>query len=167
MAEVLRFHCVSTVTVTAWYPHKPQRQKTNKQQNKEIHCACSPAEAEEAGIWDLNRGDILLADSRMHRECWATKSHSKMLSQIQNVLENLLTLLFINSWTLIYNTSRYQIFKNMLRIIFPLNDELVLMFLNKKIDKRRFGVQPILFQNVSQAVWTLDGRVGNTSREAE
>lgn len=49
--------------------HKPQRQKTNKQQNKEIYCACSPAEAEEAGMWDLNRGDILLADSRMHREC--------------------------------------------------------------------------------------------------
>lgn len=124
--------------------HKPQRQKTNKQQNKEIYCACSPAEAEEVGMWDLNRGDILLADSRMHRECWATKSHSKMLSQIQNVLENLLTLLFINSWTLIYNTSRYQIFKNMLRNIFPLNDELVLMFLNKKIHKWRFGVQPVL-----------------------
>lgn len=75
-----------------------------------------------------------------------------MLSQIQNVLENLLNLLFINSWTLIYNTSQYQIFKNMLRNIFPLNDELVLMFLNKKIHKRRFWVQPILFQDVSQAV---------------
>lgn len=69
-----------------------------------------------------------------------------MLSQIQNMLENLLTLLFINSWTLIYNTSRYQIFKNMLRNIFPLNDELVLMFLNKKIHKWRFGVQPVLLQ---------------------
>lgn len=67
-----------------------------------------------------------------------------MLSQIQNVLENLLTLLFINSWTLIYNTSWYQIFKNMLRNRFPLNDELVLMFLNKKIHKWRFGVQPVL-----------------------
>lgn len=81
-----------------------------------------------------------------------------MLSQIQKVLENALTLLFINSWTLIYNTSQYQIFKNMLRNIFPLNDELALMFLNGDLGFNQFSVAVVLrllsykFQDVSQAV---------------